>query len=380
MEKIRTMKTIKTICHLTTVHTRYDIRIFLKEASFLARDTQFEINLIVADEFEAEIKNNVHIFSIGKPKSRLHRFVFSSFRILKAALKIKSDCYHLHDPEIFWLIIPLKMLGKKVVFDLHEDLPAQILSKPYLKPYLRKIAYYLAKVYDALLFPFADYLITATPYIKDINKNKNSKIECLSNYPIKSEFKPEKIIDKTVLPKSVCYTGAISSIRGVGYLIDAVVKSNDDWVLHLAGPIGDKAIEKKLQNALKSTSRIKYWGKVDRSVLADIFSVSSAGFVPFLNVPNHVNAVPNKLFEYMSAGLPIVCSNFKYWNEIITDSQTGLLIPPENCDAIIESIKFIFENPDVAKRFGANGLYAIENKFNWESEFIKLKYIYEKAI
>src|SRR5690606_3033643 len=185
--------------------------------------------------------------------------------MLKAAKRENCDVYHIHDPELYWLSIPLKLIGRKVILDLHEDLPSQLLSKPYLNVFFKRFFWSMAKIYESIIFRFANHIVTATPHIRDINFKKNRNITCISNFPIATEFKP---LDSFVEPKSnreVCYTGAITSIRGVGYLIDAVTEYEDNWVLNLAGPIGDKEIEKKLNKALSKSNRIKYWGQVSRS-------------------------------------------------------------------------------------------------------------------
>jgi len=367
------------ICHISTAHTRYDVRIFLKEATSLAElSSLFSVSLLIADDYPDEVRNGVSIKSIGKPKSRIERMFTASKKILKKAKKEDADIYHIHDPELFWLIIPLKAAKKKVIFDLHEDLPAQILSKPYLNSISRKLLYWVAKLYEGFLFNKADYIVTATPFICDINRKRNQNIICVSNFPIQAEFRNDATVDLNLKELSVCYTGGISTIRGVGFLIDSVLQSDSDWILHLAGPIGDRLIEEKLNDALSKTNRIKYWGNVDRVTLKKIFSISRAGFVTFLPVPNHTNAVPNKLFEYMSSGLPVICSSFKYWEEIISENNVGLVVDPSNISEIIRSVEYIMKNKDEAIEWGRNGVLAVKNKYNWEAEREKLINVYKR--
>ena len=54
----------------------------------------------------------------------------------------------------------------------------------------------------------------------------------------------------------------------------------------------------------------------------------------FKNVPNHSNAVPNKMFEYMIAGLPIICSDFSLWKEIVEKNRSGICVDPGNLDQV----------------------------------------------
>ncbi len=374
------MSTINKICHITTVHSRYDIRIFHKQVKSLALHKKSSVILLVADQFDDEKINNIQIKSIGKPKGRLNRATVSSLKMLRAAKTENADVYHIHDPELYWLLIPLRLFGKKVILDLHEDLPSQILSKPYLSAFSRRLFWILTKFYENILFRFANHIITATPHIRDINYGKNNNITCISNYPISTEFKPDYSDKGQKSNNEICYTGGITTIRGIGYLIDSVMNYDDNWVLNLAGPIGDKEIESKLEAAIATSNRIKYWGQVSREELKKIFSRSSIGLVPFLDVPNHINAVPNKLFEYMSSGIPILCSNFQYWRKVINESGTGWLINPNNAGEIREAVNGLLSNHELLNKMGQNGLEAVRTIYNWENESKKLIDIYDRRI
>ncbi|MBD3768073.1 MAG: glycosyltransferase, partial [Gammaproteobacteria bacterium] len=100
------------------------------------------------------------------------------------------------------------------------------------------------------------------------------------------------------------------------------------------------------------------------------------GLVTFLPAPNHIDAQPNKMFEYMSAGLPIITSIFPLWREIVEGNQCGLCVDPLDPQAIGEAIQYLIDNPVEAEQMGKNGRQAVEQKYNWTIEEQKLLDLY----
>ncbi|MCK5535857.1 MAG: glycosyltransferase, partial [Bacteroidales bacterium] len=128
----------------------------------------------------------------------------------------------------------------------------------------------------------------------------------------------------------------------------------------------------------KAWSKVNYYGFVNRVEASEILAKSKAGLVTFFSAPNHIHARPNKMFEYMSAGLPIIASDFTDWKEIIEKHQVGICVNPESPIAIAEAVKKIFENEDLTTQFSKNGKKAINESFNWESEAKKLTELYKQ--
>lgn len=78
----------------------------------------------------------------------------------------------------------------------------------------------------------------------------------------------------------------------------------------------------------------------------------------------------------MIAGLPVICTDFKLWKDLIIDKyKCGICVQPRNSDAIYMAMKYLYEHQDEAKSMGERGKYAIYNEFNWEikeKEFVNL--------
>jgi len=105
---------------------------------------------------------------------------------------------------------------------------------------------------------------------------------------------------------------------------------------------------------------------------------SKIGIVTFHPEPNHLFSSPVKMFEYMSAGIPVIVSNFPLWKEIVEGNNCGICVDPLNPEEIANAIKYIFENPAEAKKMGENGKTAVLEKYNWEKESEKLIEVYTR--
>ena len=102
-----------------------------------------------------------------------------------------------------------------------------------------------------------------------------------------------------------------------------------------------------------------------------------AGLVVFLPKGNHIEAQPNKLFEYMSAGIPVIASDFPLWKDIVGGDRCGVLVDPEDPSQIAGAMEWILDNPEEAGEMGRRGAEAINRKYNWAVELRKLLGFYE---
>jgi glycosyltransferase involved in cell wall biosynthesis len=159
----------------------------------------------------------------------------------------------------------------------------------------------------------------------------------------------------------------------------SLVPKHLNITLTIAGTFDYKTLENEVMN-LPGWSSVEYLGHQTRSQVSDIFAKSRAGLVLFHPEPNHINAQPNKLFEYMSAGIPVIASNFPLWREIVTDSKCGLLVNPLNPQEIANAIQTLLENPALGQKMGEYGMKAIKDKYSWEAEKPKLLTLYKKLV
>lgn len=370
---------LKKICILTSAHKIFDNRIFHKEAKSFIKEG-YDVT-IIAQHDKNETVDGIRIVALQKAKNRFHRFFVLVLKVFILALKQKSDIYHLHDPELLFIGALLKIFtGGKVIYDVHEDYKKAILSKPYIPRLLRKIIACLVAAIEHLLSTLLDGIITATD---DILKNFASckRAIAVRNVPIMSKFPIVKedrhnvrdvfnlIYVGTMLDKEVGITSIVEALE----LIDSSVQVR----LTLCGNFYQINYENEIRK-LKGFEKVDYLGLVDLHRIPGLLQKSDAGLVCFLPEPNHINAMPNKLFEFMAAYLPVIASNFPLWRSIIKDNNCGLCIDPLDPKAIASAIQYLVDHTDEAKTMGNNGRKLVDKKYNWENEERKLFAIYKE--
>ena len=368
---------MNSICHISSSHYRNDTRIFLKEAVSLSK-AGFETSFIVLDSMEDEIKGGVKIINANLSKKRLsvfRRLFFGPFLLYKKLKLLKPKVIHFHDPELILLGIFLKLKKFKVIYDIHENTSDQILSKQKIPKILRYLTSICFRFFEKVSVRFFDFLIYATPGIKENFTHINSNFKVINNFPIVGDLdKPVKTKNKF---DEVIFLGGINSIRGIETLVKSLEYAKVK--LNLVGNFLEKNLKKKLQS-LDGWKFVNYHGFCEREKSAKVINKSFAGLVTFYRAPNHIRSQPNKLFEYMCCGIPVIASDFILWKSIVESNECGICVNPNNPKEIAEAINFIQKNPKKAILMGQKGREAIIKKYNWMFEEKKLIELYNKLL
>lgn len=360
------------ICHITSVHPRYDIRIFIKECQALAREHQ--VSLIVADSLGDEVNAGINIYDVGKVVGgRLKRMRITSQAILHKVCMLKPQVVHFHDPELIGIGRKLSRLGYKVIYDVHEDVPKQIMNKHWIPKLLRPlISRYVENQERKAAGEFAG-VICATEIITQRFAGYNPKSIAIHNYPILVELTQ---LDVTWQQRNnhLCYLGSISETRGILPLIDSLEISG--LTLDLAGPYSGE-IEGKIK-ASQGFKLVNYHGVLNRQQVSELLGKVKIGMVTLLPTPSYLESLPIKLFEYMLAGIPVVTSNFPLWDSIVQGHNCGLMVDPADSQAIAEACQWLLVNPDQAQQMGENGRKAVLNHYTWDKEQGRLLEFYHQ--
>ena len=361
------------IAHLTSAHPRHDTRIFVKQCRKLA-DCGHDVTLIVADGKGPAVDNGIRIIDVGRCAGRVARMWTTTRRVLAQALALDADIYHLHDPELIPAGLQLKRQGKTVIFDAHEDVPLQLLGKPYLNGSARRVLSGLFARYERCACPQFDGIVAATPCIRDKFLRINPNTVDVNNYPLTSEF--DGAAPWAAKRRQVCYVGSIAAARGIRELVRASGMLHSGTRLALAGQFSEPALEAELKRD-PAWPAVMSLGHLDRAGVRAVMAGSMAGLVTLHPQPNYLDALPVKMFEYMAAGIPVIASNIPLWRGIIEAARCGICVDPLDPAAIAATIDYMVLHPEQAREMGQNGRRAIAQQFNWPVESDKLVAFYD---
>ena len=358
------------VCILTTVHIPFDTRIFHKEAKTLV-DAGYDVTLI-AQHGKNEIVNGVKIIALPKPKNRFMRIFGLTWRTLFLALRQRADIFHFHDPELIFIGVLLRLLGKKVIYDVHEDVPKQILNKDWIgNNQIRKFAALIMNIVEqtgGLLF---NKIVVATP---DIAKRfPENKVVILRNFPILELINNTMPTNCKKNKPVIIYTGGLTKVRGIKEIVQATEYISERAELWLLGKWESDEFRYECEN-LKGWKNTRYLGFIPLDEVFQYMKTADIGLCLLHPIKNYITGLPVKAFEYIACSLPMVISNFHYWQEVF--EECALFAKPYDSKDIADKIIYLLDKPNEAKKLGKKGRKLIEEKYSWEVESKKLIMLY----
>lgn len=357
------------IAQLTTVHKRYDPRIFTKISVSLAKREENQVYLLVGDSLGDEYKDAVRIIDVGGGQcGRFFRMLFTSRKLLKKAIELNCDIYHFHDPELIPVGLYLKIRGKKVIYDIHEQLDLQIGHKNWIPIYLRRPLANLYRYFEIWACGHFNALIVPQESMLKVY-SRYAPTYLIANFPVKhiTTNSVSNRVDKTRL----LYSGTISESRGVWNMLNLIVELNkisSDYILTLAGELDPKLLKKLEEH--QGWLYTKYLGELSKEEIYFVYKENDIGLVLFNNLGQYYMAYSVKLFEYMQNGLFVVMPDFGDWLPFNSTYKVGINADPNDSKTLASKIDQ-FSQIEITT-FRQRNISTANDFFTWESEEAKL--------
>jgi glycosyltransferase involved in cell wall biosynthesis len=391
------------IAHLTSTHNILDNRIFYRECRSLAA-AGYDVAL-VAQHDRDELRDGIRILAVPPPRSRLERVTLTAFRVVRRAWREQPAVFHIHDPELIPWGVLLRLLGRQVIYDVHEDFSQAAAVRPWIPGPLRfLIARYLDGV--AWLAGKSMNIIIAERYYE----RRFPAATKVLNYPHRErslalqaiERRPERQPDRIRL----LYVGSVTVSRGAllhaelaarlpgcelvmsGICDPAVaaqiIELSDDTNVGLIAADGQISWERRSHRPAHLASTILLEGVdffVPPETMLRLFKedwTSCIAIFPFTE--HYYEKELTKFFEYMAGGLPIVLSNFPTWRALVEQPRAGIAVDPADWGSIIAAVQWLRDHPQEAINMGLNGRKAVQEHFNWQSQADNLLGLYHRLI
>jgi glycosyltransferase involved in cell wall biosynthesis len=366
---------MKKICHLSSVHRVIDTRIYHKECAYLA-EAGFDVKLVVLNPSTVQSDYaNLEIIPVYYDfNQKWKRIIYGTSRLKEKALSLEADVYHIHDPELLLIAPSLKRSGAKVIYDVHEDVPKQIIHKAWIPKPIKLPLSAIFRAFEHYTVKKLDAVITVVESIASRFKRIHPNVSIVSNYPIILNEALPSWNDRSDV---ACYVGDLTVVRGAITMIEAF--GYLDIRLQLGGSFESTALRQRALQ-LKGWSMVDELGFLARPQVISTYKSAKIGLVVLHPTPSYVEGLPVKLLEYMSMGLAVVGSNFGMIKQIVDEHQCGLLVDPLNPRAIADAINYLIENPEIAQGMAIRGRNAALEKYNWRVEAKQLLACYESIL
>jgi glycosyltransferase involved in cell wall biosynthesis len=295
--------------------------------------------------------------------------------ILRSALiawKTQADVYEAHDlPALLPTYIVSLLRRKPLVYHAHELYPEMIGKMRFAR---------LWRMLEKILVPRADLVVTPeenrSRIYYDEYHSKRMPLTILNCPPYVPPRKSTKLRDELAARGIPCdtivlYQGLMDTSRCIQELAESAKYFNDGTVLVLLGD-GFKGWENP-SAVFGSSDRIVHYRRVEYQELLAYTSSADIGVLFYRNeCRNNYFCAPNKLYEYMMMGLPVITNNFPGMMKIVEGENVGLCVDPTDPPAVAGAIGKLTTNRALYEAMRENCFRLTREKYNWQEEFKKL--------
>ncbi|QLH74736.1 MAG: glycosyltransferase [Methanomassiliicoccales archaeon] len=335
-----------------------------KNVTILCWNRRLEKEPITIDDSGAKIKRLNTIKTTHKIILPIGLFCFYLKAILHG-LRERPDVVHAHDLDTLFPGLMISKIGRAhLVYDAHEHY-----SHMVSVDIGEKLSFFFDFI-ESLMVKRAGTVIAANDAIASYLKSHTEEeitviMNCIENPGI---HRFEVINGPTIF-----YGGSLEPGRYIEETIDVVQQT--PWLkMKIAG---DGRLKEYVINSAKKCDRITFQGYVSHNDLLREMA-SSTGILALLDpkIPNNIIGTPNRIFEAMAIGVPILASKGTLAGEIVKSAEAGLVIDMDK-ENLIGAITVLSQESE-RNRLGDNGIKAYVTKYNWQIMGDRLAYLYDK--
>ena len=368
------------VVHVSTVHPANDVRIRYRECWTLANNG-YDTTLLIRGPLDATEWEKLHLIALPVTGSRWKRALYAGPLACFRAFKMGTKVVHFHDPELLPGMFLLSLLGRKVVFDIHENLAEGLAEKEWLV--CRKQVAWIYRWLEKFLTLKMNLVLAETSYEK-FYKNLGRRQCTVLNYPDLSRFDKVKFARKFESPK-LFYIGSISETRGFFEMLEITTRLRKKGLaatLDLVGQVPESLLQSERFLKLKSDlgDSLKLWGRLNLEEGYARAKDCNLGLAILHPMKNYVESLPTKLLEYMAVAMPVIASDFPFYKTFVEENDVGFCGSPADPVAIAGRIEQLFKGEEGLKKlaqWSERGPAVADQKYSWKTQAHKLLAFYE---
>jgi glycosyltransferase involved in cell wall biosynthesis len=307
--------------------------------------------------------------------------MLAAFRLVRAGRREAADCYIAPEPESWCAALLIKWFyGGRVVFDMHEHFPTELAK--FFPDRMQLFATTATRAAMRFLSRYTDHIILTRESFESMWEGlpaPRSIVINANHLQDRCTDIPETIRDTVGAGPVVIHQGTFGEIRGAWQLLDAmklVVRQVPGVRCVLLGDYVTGSL-RKFRRAIRKAgleTTFVFPATVPYEEVPAYIAAADVGLILFQpGLVNHTFAMPHKLFDYMREGKPVIAPDFAIEVANILDgAEAGVLVEVTDPKAIALAIVELLTHPELAARLGENGRRAVEERYNWELEEVKL--------
>lgn len=369
------MNKLAKVCHITSKYPYLDQRILAQECTTLAQ-VGYDVHFLCSGAPERDIGPITLHCAPALSGSLLRKMRQGAKDFFPLAQDINAQIYHIHEPELLPLAKRLKRAGKIVIYEARVRYGKLLAAQYARRAFYWRLVVGIFEVWEAMFAKRMDVVLGGTPYVRDYFHHRGCVAIDVNNYPSLDEAAAQ-VPEATSKERALCYIGDLSAQFGLLTMVKAVHEA--ECTLYLIGNFVSDS-DRVQAEKLPGWSRVVLVKPDQKQKIQIVLGKVRAGLVFLPSSESYGESEPIQFCQYMHAGLPVICSKFLLWKEIMSQFQCGYCVDADDEHEIAGLVRWLFEHPDRAEESGRHAHKLALERYNWENERKKLLTAYEQVL